>query len=487
MQQDDNDVIRLDDVVHALVKNWLLICITTAIGLGLGIVLSVVSYMRGEMSKEYIVTSSIAVVSRTTTGNYSSDHTYPNSTDYQLSEDMVDAVIYVLKSDKAIRAAIQELDLVGISETDIYNNLVLTQYNETQIIEMSLYWRSAEEGVQILNAINDVAYDVLLETLQVGNVSVINSPSARYRIGGSVNASIWLYMTLIGLALGIGISLLKSMLMPTVIKPQDIEDTLGLEVLGEIPENTAYFRQRHSLLVEDDDPATFDVRESFISAAHILHNRLGPGEHHCLYITSAQQDEGKTNVVANLAVQLSDLEHKVLLVDLDTRNPTLGSLFLNKVDYAHTLNALYRGDSSAEEAITNLTGYLDLLPSILESREIPLGDALLRLIKDLSQNYDYVLMDAAPVGQVAETLSLNRIADTALFVIRFDYSNVSTIRSSLSRLKKSGIKPLGCIVNRIKPLGSAAKPGDSDHGSARRDRPREEAGADAGQESGQPT
>ena len=37
----------------------------------------------------------------------------------------------------------------GISETDIYNNLVLTQYNETQIIEMSLYWRSAEEGVQI--------------------------------------------------------------------------------------------------------------------------------------------------------------------------------------------------------------------------------------------------------------------------------------------------------------------------------------------------
>ena len=83
------------------------------------------------------------------------------------------------------------------------------------------------------------------------------------------------------------------------------------------------------------------------------------------------------------------------------------------MDYAHTLNALYRGDSSAEEAITNLTGYLDLLPSILESREIPLGDALLRLIKDLSQNYDYVLMDAAPVGQVAETLSLNRIADTA--------------------------------------------------------------------------
>ena len=67
-----------------------MICITTAIGLGLGIVLSVVSYMRGEMSKEYIVTSSHRRGFRTTTGNYSSDHTYPNSTDYQLSEDMVE-------------------------------------------------------------------------------------------------------------------------------------------------------------------------------------------------------------------------------------------------------------------------------------------------------------------------------------------------------------------------------------------------------------
>lgn len=476
MQPDDHYItIRLGDLVHALVKNWVLICFTTLAGLALGIALSLVSYMRGEMSKEYQITSSIAIISQTASGNFTNNTSSPNSSDFQLAEDMVDAVIYVLKSDLTLKAAIQDLGLVGISEQDIYDNLSLYRYKETQIIELSLSWRSAEEGIEILNAINEVTPDILLETLKIGNVSVINNPKSRHQIGGGMHAHIWIYTTLLGLFLGVGLSILKVLLRPTVINTRDIEDVLGLEVLGEIPDNPDYFRRRHSLLVDDDDPVGMDVRESYVSAAHILYNRLGPGKHQCIYITSAEQDEGKTNVAANLAVQLSDLEHKVLLVDLDIRNPTLGGLFLDKVDYEHTLNALYRGDASPEDAITSLTGYLDLLPSILEPREIPLGDALLSLIKDLAQNYDYVLMDSAPVGRVAETLSLNRIAKTALFVIRYDYSNLNTIRDSLERLDKSGIKSLGCIVNRVKTLADAGKSSDDTEGSAaRRSRPKEE-------------
>lgn len=450
---DEYITIRLSDFLHTLIKNRGLIAATTIAGLAIGVVLSIASYMRGEMAKGYSITSSIAVTTQDAGGNFTTNTSNPDSSDIQLAEDMVDAVIYVLKSDRTLKAAIQNIELVGIAETDIYKNLLLTRYKETQIIEMDLTWRSAEEGVEILNAINEVAPEILIETLKIGSVSVINEPKATYRIGGNVNASMWLYMSLLGLAVGIGFSFLKFLLLPTVVNTKDIENTLGLEVLGEIPENVEYFRRKKSLLVEDDDPMGAEVRESFVSAAHILHNRLGVGEHQCIYITSAEQDEGKTHVAANLAVQLSDLEHKVLLIDLDVRNPSLGGLFLDKVDYAHSLNALYRGDASPEDVITHLTGYLDLLPSILEPKEIPLSDALLTLIKDLSQNYDYVLMDSAPVGRVAETLSLNRIAKSALFVIRFDYSNMNTIRDSLERLDKSGINPLGCIVNRVKTLG----------------------------------
>ena len=71
-------------------------------------------------------------------------------------------------------------------------------------------------------------------------------------------------------------------------------------------------------------------------------------------------------MIANLAIQLSDLEKHVLLIDFDMKNPTLGSLFLNKVEYEHSLNALYAGNITEKEAITSLTGYLDILPTVLE-------------------------------------------------------------------------------------------------------------------------
>ena len=88
--------------------------------------------------------------------------------------------------------AIGKLDLIGISTKDINKNLTAKQYNETQIVELTLYWRSAEEGVKILEAINSVSPAILIDTLKIGGVSVVNKPTARYIIGGSVNASLWI-------------------------------------------------------------------------------------------------------------------------------------------------------------------------------------------------------------------------------------------------------------------------------------------------------
>ena len=70
------------------------------------------------------------------------------------------------------------------------------------------------------------------------------------------------------------------------------------------------------------------VRQNFTSAAYILQNRLGLKDETCsFYVTSAEEGEGKSTVAANLAVQLSDMEKKVLLVDLNTRNPVWQYVF----------------------------------------------------------------------------------------------------------------------------------------------------------------
>ena len=362
--------------------------------------------------------------------------------------------MYVIRSDRTLNAAVEKMNLIGVSAKDIYSNLKVTQYNSTQIIELNLYWRSAQEGISILDAINSVLPNILISTLKIGNVSVINEPSSKYIIGGSLNASIWVYMAVLGALLGMGVAVLDLLLHPTLLNVRDVEDQLGLELLGEIPERKSYFRKNRNLLDQSEDKEESDpiVMDNYAAVAHILQKRFRATPNACIYVTSAAQNEGKTTVLSYLAVQLSDLGMKVLMLDLDTRNPRLGGMFLKKVDYSYSLNALYRGDTDVQEAITHLTGTLDLLPTVLEGKPLPLDDALCGLIQKLRSSYDIVLIDTAPVGQVAETMGLNRVVDGVLFIIRFDGADMGRVRESLYRIDKSGMRVLGCIVNGVKTL-----------------------------------
>lgn len=124
------------------------------------------------------------------------------------------------------------------------------------------------------------------------------------------------------------------------------------------------------------------------------------------------------------------------------------------MEYEHSLNALYKGDISQEDAITHLTGKLDILPAVLERKPLVIDEALLSLVRSFENCYDIILIDTAPVGLVANTMSLNRLADTAIVVVRFDGAQLEKIRESLIRLEKSDMDIMGCIINGVKNLGN---------------------------------
>ena len=447
--------IRISDMLFAIRKRIALIVILGVIGLVVGVLLGTVSYLRGEMSKQYLITTSIAVTSQNASGMFMSNMQNPNSTDIYLAEDMVDAVIYVIRSDRTLNAAVEKLNLIGVSAKDIYSNLKANQYNSTQIVELNLYWRSAQEGISILTAINEVLPDILISTLKIGSVSVINEPRSKYIIGGSLNASIWVIMAILGVMMGVGLAVLEMLIRPTLLNTRDVEQQLGMELLGEIPDRKRYFRRKRNLLFwaeeEDSDPVILD---NFVAIAHMLQWQFRKQKNTCVAVTSAGPGEGKTTIIAYLAVMLSGLGMRVLLLDLDTRKPRMGGMFLEKVDYSHSLNALYRGETDAQEAMTHLTGTLDILPTLLESKPMPIDEAMCVLIEDLKSNYDLVLVDTAPVGKVAETMSLSQILDAMLFVVRFDGASMNQIREALFRIQKSGRTVLGCIVNGVKSLQS---------------------------------
>ena len=195
------------------------------------------------------------------------------------------------------------------------------------------------------------------------------------------------------------------------------------------------------------------MEQSFASAAYILCNRLGSSKKsHCVYVTSAEEREGKSTVAANLAIQMSDLEKKVLLIDLNLNNPSLGGMFLQNVDYSRTLNALYKGEATVQDTVVSLTGYLDLLPTVLERNAINLDSVLFDFIQQLSQNYDYIIIDGPAIEQSSDVLRLNQVAQAVLLVIRYDATPLPVIQDTIDQLDKSGIRILGCIVNASRTM-----------------------------------
>ncbi len=451
--------IRVSDMLFILQKRWKTIAGLTLLGLLFGLALSGMTYVQTSF-QTFAIKGSFAVSTQNTQGKYINGTTAANNNDYHLAEDMVEAVQYILKSDQVMNSVIGSQELLGVSAEQIRSNLTIDQYGDTQILEMTLTWRTPAEGLEIWNAVVSAANQELPRVLQLGTLVMVNESRAdQVGVGGAGSLKMWMLLAVLGFAAGVGLAMMELLVHPTLNNVKDVESVLGLETIGVIPQDNRFFGKEGSILAKDGKNA--EVVQNYSAAAYILRNRMGTKEkHHCFYVTSASSREGKTAVAANLAVQLSDMEHKTLLIDFNTRNPGLGSLFLSEVDYAHSLNALYRGEATEEEAITSLTGYLDILPTVLEHTAIPMDGTVEELFRRLTEKYEYVIIDAAPVGQVSDTLSLNRVAHAVLFVVGYDNATMNDIQSSLEKLDKSGIRVVGCVVNGVTSGAGAGKQED---------------------------
>ena len=172
-----------------------------------------------------------------------------------------------------------------------------------------------------------------------------------------------------------------------------------------------------------------------------------------ILFTSSQSGEGKTFNAANLAVSFALLGKKVILMGLDIRKPALGRLF-NITDRQKGITSLLAKDHVSEEDLhsqispSGITSNLDLLlagPIPPNPTELLARHTMSDIVDMLRKEYDYIVMDTAPVGLVTDTLQIGRCADVTCFVCRADYTPKTNfgLINSLHTEKKL---PNMCIV-----------------------------------------
>lgn len=239
--------IRVGDLLYAIGKRWKMILAFALVGCGFGAALSGISYVQGNYTN-YRINCSIAVTSQSETGNFTGNSSYFNPNDFYLAQDMVDAVGYVMKSERVLREAAESVRIVDPDPVAIARNLDIERYNETQIIEISLKWHDADTGIRLMNAILDTSREVLPKTLMVGSVSTIDEPQAEYIMGMGGLSHIWLITGVMGFIMGAGMAMLELIMRPTLLNLKDVENVFGLETMGIIPNDQEYFRDGRVIL-----------------------------------------------------------------------------------------------------------------------------------------------------------------------------------------------------------------------------------------------
>ena len=334
---------------------------------------------------------------------------------------------------------------------------------------LSLNQKAIQYGVLKRNAENSRnMYELLIkkfketslaEDMKPDNIRIIdNAEIPRIPISPKPKRNIILAL-LAGLAFGIGVAVLYEYTHNTIKKPDDINKYLNIPFLGHI-EN---FDAKKGVKIEDvpSELITSHTPNDSVSEAFrtirtgILFSSIDQPPK-VIMVTSADESEGKTLCVANLAVTMAKAGSKVALIDCDLHRPRIHStLGINKKDLG--IYSFLVGDLDYKKNIIPAYKFeknLFVIPSgkiipnpldIIDSREME------DFINILRNDYDRILIDAPPISAVTDPVILSQIVDGIVLVIHGDKTSHPLVKNCIEQLShvNTDHKILGAILNKI--------------------------------------
>ena len=254
----------------------------------------------------------------------------------------------------------------------------------------------------------------------------------------------------IGLLIPFIILFIKQLLRYRIEGHDDVASLTNVPIVADVPVANEKAKTAAGIVVQADKNTQMD--EVFRSLRTNVQFMMAENEKIILF-TSGISGEGKTFLAANLAVSFALLGMKVVLVGCDIRKPALGRLFGTSNSKQGLTNLLRAEHVTAEDlrietCSSGVNPNLDLLlsgPVPPNPTELLSRKTLKELLDLLSETYDYIILDSAPVGLVTDTLQLARYANVCCFVCRADYSPKSNV-ALLDSLTQENKLPNACVV-----------------------------------------
>ncbi len=287
------------------------------------------------------------------------------------------------------------------------------------------------------------------------NAKIIDAALANDQPVSPKRNMILLVALVMGCAIPVAIIYLLELLRYKIEGHNDLEKLTKVPVLGDVAVAHNLKKGQRGIVVRENDNDM--MAETFRSIRTNLQFILNGPEKKVIQFTSTTSGEGKTFISSNLAMSMALLGKKVILLGLDIRKPRLAEMF-GFSNRTKGITAFLAGDPNDKDLLfdqiipSGINDNLDILPAGIvppNPAELLSKVNLDNAIKFLSERYDYVLLDTAPVGLVTDTLIIARVADASIYVCRADYTAKNDLNLVNSLYAENKLKNMSIVLNGV--------------------------------------
>lgn len=444
----DEKIIRFDEInFHALVavllKNlWAIamLCISA--------VLCFYSISHLSYTPQYTSTATFMVSAKDGTNAYNSLTT---------TQSMANVFVEVFQSN-VLRDKVQE----QMPDKTFDGTINTTTIPETNLLivtvtsgEPEISFRALELVIKNYSSISDYVFaNAQLEVIKDPVIPVLPSNSLRLEDSCVQVAAL---AALVGVVIVVLIYLLRDTVKTAKAAGRKLDARL-LRTINHEEKNKTFrskFQRKNIAPLITNSLISKDFIEDNLSLSSALVYHMRKRNQKVIMVTSVGENEGKSTVAANLALAMAQKNKKVVLLDCDFRKPSMHKIFEITAPEEQTLtHAILNEDAQLSGCLLDAKKYgIRLGLSQHSGRSISrlLNNGRLdKLIAQLRQEADYVILDTPPMLAVADAEAIASLADTALLVVRADFMTAGAINDGLDRLRKSAPEVCGFVLNNYR-------------------------------------
>ena len=373
---------------------------------------------------------------------YATQQYYNNAVAEQMAKTFPQILTSGLLSDR-VKAALGISYMPSVSASAVGN---------TNIFMLTVTSRDPQEAYEVLNCVIE-EYPAVAEFV-IGSTEIVLLSQSGMPSSPSNNPAYLQSLAkgaMVGVALWAGLSLFYWVTHRTVTNEEDLRKLVNLSCLGYLPNVRGVEKGKCPMLVNCNDK--FGFNESVRLLRVRVEKALAEEKGKVLLITSTIPNEGKTTVSVNLALALAQKGKRILLVDCDLRNPSIGKIL--GIGEKQGLTELLKGECQIEDII-HIWGNDELNVVPAGNRAGNPGSLLTKqnirmFMSKVRDDYDCVILDTPPCAMMADAAEVGEYADAALLAVRFDFAVRQQIQEAVQMLSDNEKPIIGTVLNMTNP------------------------------------